>query len=259
MLEITYAEIMLAANRFLLPFFRIAGFFMVVPIFGSNLVMVRVRLMIAIVVTLAISAQIEHVPQYDALSLRSISIVFNQIIIGVGLGFLVTVFIQVAALAGQIMAMQMGLGFAMMMDPVNGVNTVSIGQLYLMLFTLLYLAVDGHLITMAIMIESFNTLPLHRLELDVGFYRYITEIASWMFRSALKIALPAIMALYIVNFTFGVMSRAAQQLQVFSIGFPFTIIYGLVVVWVVLGVLLPQFNQIFLELQEWMHNLVSPT
>ena len=259
MLEITYAEIMLAANRFLLPFFRIAGFFMVVPIFGSNLVMVRVRLMIAIVVTLAISAQIEHIPQYDALSLRSVSIVFNQIIIGVGLGFLVMVFIQVAALAGQIMAMQMGLGFAMMMDPVNGVNTVSIGQLYLMLFTLLYLAVDGHLITMAIMIESFNTLPLHRLDLDVGFYRYITEIATWMFKSALKIALPAIMALYIVNFTFGVMSRAAQQLQVFSIGFPFTIIYGLVVVWVVLGVLLPQFNQIFLELQEWMHYLVSPT
>jgi flagellar biosynthetic protein FliR len=248
---------MLAANRFLLPFFRIAGFFMVVPIFGSNLVTMRVRLMIAIVVTLAISAQIENIPQFEAISLRSVPIVFKQIIIGVGLGFLVMVFIQVAALAGQIMAMQMGLGFAMMMDPVNGVNTVSIGQLYLMLFTMLYLAVDGHLITMAIMIESFNTLPLHRLELDVGFYRYITESATWMFKSALKIALPAIMALYIVNFTFGVMSRAAQQLQVFSIGFPFTIIYGLVVVWIVLGILLPQFNQIFSELQELMHNLVS--
>ncbi|MBL4607961.1 MAG: flagellar biosynthetic protein FliR [Pseudomonadales bacterium] len=257
MLEFTYAEIMYAANRFLLPFFRIAGFFMVVPIFGSNLVTMRVRLMIAIVVTLSIVSQIKVVPEFEALSLQSVPLVFNQLIIGIGLGFLVMVFIQVAALAGQIMAMQMGLGFAMMMDPVNGVNTVSIGQLYLMLFTMLYLAVDGHLITLAIMIESFNTLPLSLSGLDVGFYRYITTSSSWMFKSALKIALPAIIALYVVNFTFGVMSRAAQQLQVFSIGFPFTIIYGLVVVWIVQGVLLPQFNQLFSELQEMMHTLVS--
>ena len=255
--EFTYAEIMLAANRFMLPFFRISSFIMVVPIFGSNLVNVRARLMISLVVTLAIIGQIQEVPQYDAVSLQSIPIIFKQIAIGVALGFFVMVFIQVAALAGQIMAMQMGLGFAMMMDPVNGVNTVSIGQLYLMLFTMLYLAVDGHLITMAIMIESFTTIPLHQQVLDVGFFRYVTGISSWMFSSALKIALPAIMALYIVNFTFGVMSRAAQQLQIFSIGFPFTIIYGIVVVWIVLGVLLPQFNLLFSELQEMMHALVA--
>ena len=257
MLEISYAEIMLAANRFLLPFFRISSFIMVVPIFGSNLVNVRARLMVAIVITLSLLGQIKTVPQFDALSLQAIPIIFNQVVIGIGLGFFVMVFIQIAALAGQIMAMQMGLGFAMMMDPVNGVNTVSIGQLYLMLFTMLYLAVDGHLITMAIMIESFDTLPLNQGAFDVGFFRYVTGISSWMFASALKIALPAIMALYIVNFTFGVMSRAAQQLQIFSIGFPFTIIYGIVVVWIVLGVLLPQFEQLFLEVQEMMHNLVS--
>ncbi|MBV1869877.1 MAG: flagellar biosynthetic protein FliR, partial [Gammaproteobacteria bacterium] len=85
--EFTYAEIMLAANRFMLPFFRISSFIMVVPIFGSNLVNVRARLMISLVVTLAVVGQIQEVPQYDAVSLQSIPIIFKQIAIGVALGF----------------------------------------------------------------------------------------------------------------------------------------------------------------------------
>ena len=254
-MEISYTEFLQHINRFYLPFLRISSFFMVVPIFGSRLVTKKARLLIALAVTYSVATGISDVPAFDPVSLASVPIIFKQIVIGVGMGFMVQIFIQLAALAGQIMAMQMGLGFAMMMDPSNGVNTVTIGQLYLMLFTLLYLAVDGHLVTMSIMIESFNTFPLTQTSFDVGMFRYITEMASWMFVNALKIALPAIMALYIVNFTFGVMSRAAQQLQVFSIGFPFTLIYGLVIIWIVIGILLPQFESIFESLLQRMQAL----
>ncbi|HEX4974371.1 MAG TPA: flagellar biosynthetic protein FliR, partial [Pseudomonadales bacterium] len=177
----------------------------------------------------------------------------RELLIGLILGFMVLVFIQIAAFAGQLIAMQMGLGFAMMMDPVNGVNTVTIGQLYIMLFTLLYLAVDGHLITLSLMIESFNSIPMDAAVFDAKLFDKSFTIMSWMFKNALKIALPAIIALYIVNFSFGVMSRAAQQLQIFSIGFPFTLIYGMVILWISLGVLLPQFETVFDELLSFMY------
>lgn len=252
-MDISYQELVFQLNRFLLPSVRISGFFLIAPIFASQLLNMRLRLIIALAVTWITFAHIDHVPNFELFSLVMLPFVCRELLIGLMLGFMVLVFIQVAALAGQLIAMQMGLGFAMMMDPVNGVNTVSVGQLYLMLFSLLYLSMDGHLITLSLMIESFKSLPMDSVNLDLKLFDQVLNTLSWMFKSALKIALPAIVALYIVNFAFGVMSRAAQQLQIFSIGFPFTIIYGMVILWITLGVLLPQFESIFDELVTLMY------
>lgn len=247
-MDISYQELIFQLNRFMLPLMRISGFFLIAPIIASQLVNMRLRLIIALAVTWISVGHIEHVPTLEPFSLLMLPLVCRELLIGLMLGFMVLVFIQIAALAGQLIAMQMGLGFAMMMDPVNGVNTVTVGQLYLMLFSLLYLSMDGHLITLSLMIESFKSIPMDSATLDLKLFDHIFNALSWMFKNALKIALPAIVALYIVNFAFGVMSRAAQQLQIFSIGFPFTIIYGMVILWITLGVLLPQFESIFDEL-----------
>lgn len=252
-MDISYQELIVQLNRFMLPFLRISGFFLIVPVFSSQLVNMRLRLIIALAVTWLCFSHIEHIPNFEPFSLAMLPFVCRELLIGLMLGFMVLVFIQIATFAGQLIAMQMGLGFAMMMDPVNGVNTVTVGQLYIMLFTLLYLSFDGHLITLSLMIESFNSIPMDAAVFNAKLFEKSFTILSWMFKNALKIALPAIIALYIVNFAFGVMSRAAQQLQIFSIGFPFTIIYGMVILWISLGVLLPQFETVFDELLSFMY------
>jgi len=115
-----------------------------------------------------------------------------------------------------------------------------------------------HLVTLEILVNSFTTLPIGGSFSLLNSYWHVANLGTWMFSSAVKIALPAIMALYVVNLTFGIMSKSAPQLQIFSIGFPFTMIYGLVILWVVLGGVLPQYELLFEQLMDWMVLLIEP-
>ena len=249
-------ELIQQVAHFLLPFFRIAGFLMSVPVIGSRLIPIRARLVMAVVTAISISRLVPNPGVEEVLHFLSIPIIFEQIIIGVALGFAVQLFIQIGVVAGQIMAMQIGLGFSQLVDPANGVNVASISQLFLMMFTFLYLAMDGHLLTLEVLINSFHTLPIGGEASLLNSHWRIANLGSWLFASALRIALPAIFALYVVNLTFGIMSRAATQLQIFSIGFPFTMVYGLVIVWVVIGGVLPQYELFYQQLFERLDTII---
>lgn len=245
-------------SYFFLPFFRVAAFLMAVPVVGSRLIPARVRLIMALVVTVSLVNLLPRFDTGDPIKMLSIPIIFEQVAIGLALGFTVQVFIQVGVVAGQIMAMQIGLGFSQLMDPVNGVNVASVSQLFLMLFTFLYLVMNGHLVTLEILVNSFTTLPIGGSLNLLNSYWHVANLGTWMFLSAVKIALPAVMALYVVNLTFGIMSKSAPQLQIFSIGFPFTMIYGLVILWVVLGGVLPQYEILFEQMMDWMALFIEP-
>ena len=120
-------------NQLLLPFFRVAAFFMVVPIFGNQLVALRVRVLFALTCAIALYATLPEIPVVDPLSAEMVVMVFQQIMIGAMLGFLVQIFFHIFVLAGQMVAMQMGLGFASMIDPTNGVSVAVVSQFYVLL------------------------------------------------------------------------------------------------------------------------------
>ena len=147
-------------GQHLWPLFRIASFLMVIPIFGTRLVPARVRLGLALLMTIIVVPMIPPVPQVDALSADAVVITLQQILIGVGLGFALTALWQLFVIAGQMIAMQMGLGFASMVDPANGVNVAVLAQIYIITITLLFLAMNGHLVAFEVFIESFRTLPI---------------------------------------------------------------------------------------------------
>ena len=141
-------------------------------------------------------------------------------------------------------AMQMGLGFASMIDPTNGVSVAVLSQFYVLLVTLLFLAFNGHLVAFEVLIEGFNFLPVGGGILSQSVLYTIAVAGSWMLSSALLLALPAVTAILIVNFAFGIMTRAAPQLNIFSLGFPFTLMFGLFILWVSLSGFLPQYQQL---------------
>jgi len=213
------------------PLFRIASFFMVVPLFGSELVNQRARLGLALLVTILIVPVLPPMPQFNGLSFESYLIVAQQILIGAGLGFIIQVLFQVFILGAQMIAMQMGLGFASATDPVNGVSVVILGQLYLTLVMLLFVIMDGHLVLIDVLARSFIHIPVGVTGLSSDAYWKIALSGTWLFASALLMALPAVTALLVVNFAFGIMTRAAPQLNIFAIGFPFTMLMGLFIVW----------------------------
>ena len=134
--------------QFILPFFRIAAFLMVVPVFGNQLVAVRVRLLLALSSAVLIFPLLPTLPVIDPLSLAMLFLIVEQLVIGAVLGFLVQLFFHIFVLAGQMIAMQMGLGFASMVDPTNGVSVAVVSQFYVLLVTLLFLSFNGHLVVL---------------------------------------------------------------------------------------------------------------
>ncbi len=214
------------------------------PIIGARTVPVKTRLALSLVITIAIMPMIPPVPSIDPFSLASIYIIFQQILIGLSMGFALQLVFSSVVTGGQIIAMQMGLGFASMIDPQNGQQVPVLGQLYLLMATLIFLALNGHLILIEVLANSFVTLPISILSFGADGLWSIVLWGSQMFEGAVWLALPAITSLLIVNIAFGVMARAAPQLNIFAIGFPITMMMGFMVILFVMPMFLPQFTHL---------------
>src|SRR5690606_33862196 len=134
--------------------------------------------------------------------------------------------------------------FAAMNDPSSGVSVTVLSQFYLLLSTLLFLAIDGHIIVIQMLVDSFATFPVGGSGLSTDNFLAIVGLGSWMFNAGLVISLPLFTALLVVNMSFGVMSRSAPQMNVFTVGFPITLILGLLIMWFSLANFLPLFEGI---------------
>jgi flagellar biosynthetic protein FliR len=231
MLELTNAQIGGWLSAFLLPLFRIASLLMVMPIFGTRLVPMRVRLYLALAICVVLSPNLPPMPEVDALSVHMLLLIGEQVLIGVMFGFTLQLFFHIFTVTGQIIAMQMGLGFASMVDPASGVSVPVLGQFLVMLTTMMFLAMNGHLVVFEVIAESFITLPVGG-GLLLGHYWEVAGKLSWVIGAGLLLSLPVITALLVVNLAFGIMTRAAPQLNIFSIGFPMTLVLGLVIFWI---------------------------
>ena len=256
MLALSDAQIGGWVASFLLPLFRIAALLMVMPVIGTQLVPVRVRMYLALAFTLVLMPVLPAMPQIDALSLQGWLWIGQEVLVGALLGFSLQLFFHAFVVAGQMIAMQMGLGFASMVDPANGISVAVLGQFLLMLVTLLFLAMNGHLVVFEVLAESFVTLPVGS-GLLLDHYLAIAGRLGWVLGAGLLLALPAITALLVVNIAFGVMTRAAPQLNIFAIGFPLTLVLGLVIVWLGMADILAHYLDLAREALLWLRELAQ--
>ncbi len=120
----------------------------------------RIRLGLALAVTAVIVPVLPNLPQVNGLSMQTYIWIAEQILVGISMGFLIQVLFQIYALGGQLIASQMGLGFASVSDPANGVSVVVLSQFYLMVVMMLFLALNGHLVLIEALVRSFYVLPV---------------------------------------------------------------------------------------------------
>jgi flagellar biosynthesis protein FliR len=206
------------------PFFRIAGVLMIAPVFGARLVPVRVRMAMAVAATVALSPMLPATPAME-LSLKSALVVAQEVLIGAAMGFCLQMIFDALIVAGQTIAMSMGLGLAMMIDPQHGTSVPVVSQFFVVLGLLIFLSLGGHLATIRLVADSFEILPLGSPPSTDALFM----VVSWggqLFAAALRIALPAATALLIANIAFGVMSRAAPPLNLFAVGLPAGLLIG---------------------------------
>ncbi len=220
---------------FILPFSRVSALIMTMVGFSAKTIPGRVKLFLCLSITIAVMPAIPSATVPELLSLKTFILLGQQTIIGVMLGFVTIMVVNTFTLAGQIIAMQSGLGFASLVDPASGMNVPAIGQFFLILSSLLFWVMDGHLAYLQFVVVSFETLPIPTENLSSIKYQEIVKWGSWMFATSLSLALAPITAMLLINFSFGIMTRAAPQLNIFAIGFPITMMAGLLIMWLTFG------------------------
>ena len=235
--EVAIGPLLATLDIYVWPFLRIGAFLMVMPLVGSSFVPVRVRLLLAVVLTIAIAPIVPVTTPQEVLSAAGLVTVIQEVGIGVAMGFLVQLVFDAIALGGQVIGMSMGLGFAVFLDRARGVSVPVLGQLFMMLGMLVFLSLDGHLAMIRLLATSFTAWPISAGGLTAP---KLGELLLWsgnLFVFGVKIALPAVTALLIVNLSFGVMSRAAPTLNLFAVGFPVAMLLGFTVIFLNMGVL----------------------
>ncbi len=247
-MEISNAEISMYLSQYLWPLIRISSFLLASPIYGARTLPPRFRIALALPIAMLIAPTLPAISHVELFSLPGFLVTLQQILIGVMLGFAFQLFLHLFVVAGQIIAMNMGLGFASLNDPANGVVVTVLSQFYLTLATILFLSINGHLIILEFLIQSFQAWPIGRFTLSSQQIVEVAKLGGWMFAGALVLALPVVTAILIVNVAFGVMSRSAPQMNIFAVGFPITLLFGLFIIWAGLANFYPQLTQYFTEL-----------
>jgi flagellar biosynthetic protein FliR len=237
------------------PFTRIGACLMVAPMFGARFVSSRLRIILSVAIT-ALVVPLLPAPNIAPFSPQGFVVVAQQILIGVALGFALQIVFDALGLAGQLLANSMGLSFAFNVDPLRGSSTAALGQLYIILATLVFLALGGHLALIEVLVDGLTTMPVGATLPREGLW----AIVLWggtLFSGAISIALPGVTALMIVNLAFGVVSRAAPALNLFAVGFPISLIVGLVVVLAGMGPLTQGIGQLIALGLQFLRDLVG--
>ena len=200
---------------FLWPFSRISAVLLVAPIFSSTLVTVRTRVSLALLLTFLIYPLYDW-PIIDVTSGLGFVLFLQQVLIGVTIGLIMHFAFAAITSAGAFIATSMGLSMAVVADPVNGHQSPVLAQFLLVVATLVFLSIGGHLIIIEMMLDSFRLIPINEFYVNREMLWAILQWSSLIFSGAVMIALPAMVTLLLTNSAMGVISRAAPALNVFA-------------------------------------------
>ena len=229
MLSFTDAQLNTWLVAFVWPLVRILGLLMVAPVFGHRSVPAQVKIGLGVFIALIVSPTLPPPPDVALGSWQGLFILVQQFLIGLAIGFTMRVVFASVELAGEIIGLQMGLGFASFFDPQSAGQTLVLSRFFNLLAMLVFLAVNAHLLVLGLLAESFVTLPISAAPLAAEGFRSVAAFGSTIFVVGLQIALPLIAVLLMTNLALGILTRSAPQLNIFAIGFPITLGVGLIV------------------------------
>ena len=216
------------------PFCRILALLSMAPLFNHKAVSVRVRILFALVLTIALGAALPDMPQIEPLSLKGLLTALEQVAFGILLGLTLQLVFTIFMLVGEVVSTHMGMSMARYNDPVNGVSSSSIiYQLYFIALALMFFAIDGHLLTVSVLYQSFLFWPVGSGLHYFGAQSFVQAFA-WVVAAAVLVTLPIVFCLTLVQFCFGLLNRISPAMNLFSLGFPISILMGLLCLYLTL-------------------------
>jgi len=246
MISVSTVQLNAWLAAFAWPLARILALIASAPVIGNPSFPARIKIGLGVLLTILVAPLVASPPGIDPSSATGLLVLAQQVLIGLALGFAMQVVFWAAEIAGELIGLQMGLGFATLYDAsVPGFIPV-LGQYLGIVVSLAFLAVDGHLLLISALVQSFEVLPLAPLS-AAGGLRALVEWGGNIFSFGLALALPLLAALLTTNLALAVLTRAAPQLNIFVIGFPLTILIGLLGMVLVMPYFAPVIEHQFIE------------
>lgn len=208
--------------QFLFAMLRIGAFVLSAPLFAARFVSLPVRIIISVCIAVWI---VQHVPMPDArdlASLQSVTWVLRELAIGLAAGLVLQIYFTVAVMAGDRIANTAGLGLAAQIDPSTGSQTPVIGQFFMLFLLAVFVAADGHLVAIRLVLQSYTLLPPGSSGSGLGFTDDGLAATGEMFTAAVRLMMPVVSVLLLLNIVIGVITRSSPQLNIFAFGFPLT-------------------------------------
>lgn len=228
MISLTSAEINAWIVAFFFPLARILAFLSAAPPFNNGALSGQIRLIAGLAIALAITPVLPRIPVVDPASGIGLLILAQQLLIGFGMGFAMRLVFSAIDMAGNVISMQMGLGFATAYDPQSASQTPVVAQFLGVLGLLIFMGINGHLMLLATLTQSFTLLPIGLSATGQGTWLNLANAGAVIFSSGLMLALPIVVALLITNISLGILGRVAPQLNLMAVGFPLTLALGFI-------------------------------
>lgn len=238
MITVTSVQLDAWIAAFFFPLARILGLLAAAPFFNNAAMPRRLRLMTGLAIALALTPALPPMPTVPAGSWVGLAILAQQMLIGILMGFSLRIAFAAVDIAGELIGLQMGLSFAVFYDPQSTSETPVITEFFGLLATLIFLALNGHLLLLDMLAESFTLWPVSAAPFHAAGLGKLLSGAAMIFVAGVLISLPLVAALLIANIAMGVLARVAPQLNLFAVGFPVTLVAGFAVV----GLSLPYFG-----------------
>ena len=228
MLTFTEAQVLEWITPLLWPFLRVLALFGSMPVFAQRGVPMRVRVALSFLIAFCAQATLPTMPVIPLDSAPAVLAIAQQILIGASLGFAVRIVFSAVEFAGELVGLQMGLNFAGFFNPMTGGEATATSRFLGVAVSWLFIVIGGHLMLIAAVVQSFQAFPVGPE--PFAFLRAV-QPQVWgaeVFRLGLWLALPMLAMLLFDNLVLGIISRVAQQMNIFAIGFPITVSVGLI-------------------------------
>jgi len=255
--DFTSVQMQTWVASFIWPFFRITAFLVASPLLGHNAIPQKVKIGVGVLLTILIGPLLPAPPAIPVFSMAGFGLIIEQLLIGIAIGFCMRMIFSVVQAAGEYIGMQMGLGFATSYSADIGASSVIISRFLYQITLLMFLAFNGHLLVLDVVLDTFRLLPIGGVQANPGAWKLIALYAGTIFSTGLLLSLPLIGALLLMNLAMGILNRSAPQLTVFSIGFPLTLTVGLVLLMVMMTSFGPFLERLFQSGFEFIKVLVG--
>src|SRR5439155_11312656 len=244
MITIGAADLNAWLAAFFYPFFRIAALASTAPLLSHPSVPRQARVALALLMTVLVAPTLPAVAPISPFSTVGLILIVEQVLAGMALGFTMQIAFAAVELAGDVIGLQMGLSFAAFIDPQNSEQTPLIGGFFSLTLMLVFTAINGHLLLLGALIDSFRAFPMSVEGVHWYDWQRLASAGSQLFAAGLQIALPVIGAMMLANLALGVLTRTAPQLNLFAVGFPVTLAVGLLMLLLGLPYLMPMLESV---------------